>query len=213
MEKVTEFHDKIRKYLSKMPNIGEKFPNSNLICIDRDFYRNKPSRGVEIFVLCPCGKRYYALASKILHEHPIKFCHNCSRIHKGYNPNDDWKGKKGIPYDYFSRTKRRAIKSELAFEVRNPELYELFVKQSQSCALTGVPISFDDKTASLDRINSSIGYISNNVQWVHKDVNRMKSNFDQPYFISICNSVVKRNEVTKSSIFDQLGMTPIKEDE
>ena len=48
-------------------------------------------------------------------------------------------------------------------------------------------------TASLDRIDSSKGYIEGNVQWVHKRVNLMKGNMSTENFIEWCNLVVKNN--------------------
>ena len=44
-------------------------------------------------------------------------------------------------------------------------------------------------TASLDRIDSSKGYVKGNVQWVHKDINKMKTDFEQSIFIKLCKSV------------------------
>jgi len=45
---------------------------------------------------------------------------------------------------------------------------------------------FRETTASLDRINNDLGYIEGNVQWVHKDVNRMKWAFTQDRFLELC---------------------------
>lgn len=56
------------------------------------------------------------------------------------------------------------------------------------CALTGVPIELN-VTASLDRIDSSLGYIEGNLQWLHKDINRMKSDWNQNDFIEMCRRV------------------------
>jgi hypothetical protein len=44
-------------------------------------------------------------------------------------------------------------------------------------------------TASLDRIDSLVGYIKGNVQWVHKDVNVSKMDFDESYFRQLCAAV------------------------
>ena len=44
-------------------------------------------------------------------------------------------------------------------------------------------------TASLDRIDSSKGYVIGNVQWVHKDINIMKNKFDNQYFIDMCKKI------------------------
>ena len=40
--------------------------------------------------------------------------------------------------------------------------------------------------ASLDRIDSSKGYVKDNIQWVHKDVQIMKNKFSEDYFKQIC---------------------------
>lgn len=40
-----------------------------------------------------------------------------------------------------------------------------------------------------NRKNSSLGYTTENVQWVHKDINRMKSDFSDNYFIEMCSNV------------------------
>ena len=78
-------------------------------------------------------------------------------------------------------------------------MWDLFIKQNKKCALSGLDIEFSRKlkdgttTASLDRIDSSKGYIQNNVQWVHKDINRIKQNLDQEKFIELCKMVAKEN--------------------
>ena len=70
-------------------------------------------------------------------------------------------------------------------------------KQGGICALSGMEIIFRDgriknrnlTTASIDRIDSNIGYIENNIQWVHKDINWIKWSFDQNYFIELCKLI------------------------
>ena len=42
------------------------------------------------------------------------------------------------------------------------------------------------KTASVDRIDSSKGYIADNIQILHKDINVMKWDFTQDYFLHLC---------------------------
>lgn len=48
-------------------------------------------------------------------------------------------------------------------------------------------------TASLDRIDSSKGYIEGNVQWVHKYVNVMKWDFSMEEFLDICRKICITN--------------------
>lgn len=73
----------------------------------------------------------------------------------------------------------------------------LFVEQNGKCALSGIQIVFRSKgvkqTASLDRKDSSQGYIPGNVQWVHKDVNFMKRTLSNADFINFCMRVVEYN--------------------
>ena len=44
-------------------------------------------------------------------------------------------------------------------------------------------------TASLDRIDSSKGYIQGNIQWVHKRINQMKWDSEENDFINWCKLV------------------------
>ena len=55
--------------------------------------------------------------------------------------------------------------------------------------LEAVKGSYTTKTASLDRIDSNLSYIKDNVQWIHKDLNRMKNEFSQDRFIEVCKAV------------------------
>ena len=52
---------------------------------------------------------------------------------------------------------------------------DVLKEQNYKCALSGIPIlangDFDKITASLDRIDNSIGYEKNNIQWVNKNIN------------------------------------------
>lgn len=47
--------------------------------------------------------------------------------------------------------------------------------------------------ASLDRKDSSVGYTKNNIQWVHKAINRLKTDFNQKKFIELCHLVSNFN--------------------
>jgi len=49
-------------------------------------------------------------------------------------------------------------------------------------------------TASLDRIDSSKGYIEENVHWVHKRINVMKGNMSEQEFLNFCEAVTFKNK-------------------
>ena len=97
----------------------------------------------------------------------------------------------------FNRIKSSAVRRNIPFDISIRFLWELFLQQHQNCSLTGEPLKFDvrvkHQTASLDRIDSSKGYIVGNVQWVHKDINNMKQSLSQAQFIEWCKKVVNGN--------------------
>ena len=115
-----------------------------------------------------------------------------------------WKGHGEIPGAYWSRLKadaRRTRKPKArSFEISIEYAWLLFLKQERRCALTGQVIIFassvkgfalGEQTASLDRIDSNKDYTPGNVQWVHKDINRMKQNFNELRFIELCKLVIE----------------------
>jgi hypothetical protein len=74
-------------------------------------------------------------------------------------------------------------------------VWRLFLLQQHRCSLTGELLLHRGprgrSTASLDRIDSSRGYVRGNVQWVHKDVNIIKGTKTQEEFIQMCRRVVE----------------------
>ena len=73
-------------------------------------------------------------------------------------------------------------------------LKELFESQNGKCAVTGVELSLKragnpNFQASIDRINSSIGYTRGNVRFTSVSINWVKSNLNDDHlkeFIEIC---------------------------
>lgn len=104
-----------------------------------------------------------------------------------------------ISKTFFYRIKYDAKRRHLEFKLTIEYIWSLYEKQNKNCALTGVPITFGIKgahergSASLDRIDSSIGYIEGNVQWVHKDINRMKLDLNEKEFIKYCKLIAINN--------------------
>lgn len=91
--------------------------------------------------------------------------------------------------------KTGAVRRNIPFKLSQEYLWQLFLKQDRRCALSGMTLTFGrvhfahETTASLDRKDSSKGYVKGNVQWVHKDINRIKGSFGQEYFISLCQAI------------------------
>jgi hypothetical protein len=85
-------------------------------------------------------------------------------------------------------------------------IWELYNKQEGKCALTGWDISFNKlnrlNTVSVDRIDSTKGYLKTNVQLTNKLVNRCKLNCPEDLFYDICKSIYlnKRQQMDGNNI-------------
>lgn len=83
------------------------------------------------------------------------------------------------------------------FDLDIPYLQSILDNQKGCCALTGIPLkihNYIDKlrlntTASVDRIDSNLYHIKNNVQFLHKNINIMKLNHTTEEFKSFCQEV------------------------
>lgn len=177
-------------------NIGDRI--NNWIILD-DVITRKYGRAY-VKAQCQCG-------SGIIKDVPIvhletkkhKGCEKCSRFHTS-------KGYRLISGEYWSLIENSAKKRNIEFNITKEYVWELYVKQEGKCNLSGVDIEFEPncvhnkkvdnrrkRTVSLDRINSSEGYVEGNVQWVHKDVNIMKNKYNNEYFIEICKKIWEKN--------------------
>ena len=151
---------------------------------------------------CDCGNEKAILATHLVRG-KIKSCGCLQKRKASDHPN--FNGYKEIHLSYFNNIKNNAKKrnrKEIPFEITIEYIWKLFAKQKRRCALSGMPIHFPEtstgwRTASLDRIDSSKGYIIGNVQWLHKDVNMMKGSYTNEYFLQICEKVTKKQLTNK----------------
>jgi len=98
---------------------------------------------------------------------------------------------------YFNRVinglETRSV-GNLEFNITPEYLQELY-EANPYCALSGLDLTIinslknKEQYMSLDRIDSTKGYIIGNVQWVHKDINMMKGSLTDEYFIKMCELV------------------------
>lgn len=142
---------------------------------------------------CECGQIKPVNSSHLRLGKSLS-CRQCSEHkHKGKICSRIWGRIK-------NRAKTYSRKLDFGSDARE-FLYDLlYEKQQCICALSGLPIRIantikgdmhGETTASLDRIDSKKGYTKDNVQWVHKWINRMKWDLDQGEFITLCEAVVK----------------------
>lgn len=151
---------------------------------------------------CDCGNEVVKAGTHLKNGYVVSCgCYKSDTIKKIRR-----KGTKNISGSYFSSIRSNARHKNREFSLDINYLQNLLEQQNFQCAISGLNLimeldnSFDItkkqgiNTASLDRIDSSKGYTVNNVQWVHVDVNRMKSNFSEDRFIEICNYVSNHNK-------------------
>ena len=154
---------------------------------------------------CDCGNICIRTGTS-LERSKMSNC-GCFRLHGKNSPL--WGGSGDISASWFhnvisraasGRKSRSGITKQL--EITVEDIWNLFLQQNKKCALTGLELTFPVKntaienkksTASLDRIDSSKGYVIDNVQWVHKSINLMKNIYSQEYFIDMCKLVANNN--------------------
>lgn len=112
----------------------------------------------------------------------------------GCKPNGNWRGHGRVSGSYFYTLKENAKRRGIEVGVSLEEIAALFDAQGYRCAVTKIPISFEDGTASLDRIDSSKGYLVGNLWWVHKTINLMKNKLSLTEFKEWCRLVSSHSE-------------------
>lgn len=133
---------------------------------------------------CDCGRESIPFAGNLIRG-GTRSCGVCVRLEHGLKLRKDFNG---IPPSFIRR---------LSGGLTADAIWQLYLRQDRKCALTGLeiwlpkPRTKSRGTASLDRIDSGVGYVPGNVQWVHKDVNRMKNAYPQQWFIEICRMVAQ----------------------
>lgn len=136
---------------------------------------------------CSCGGRIEVNAGDLTRSDSRKTRHCGNRIHNSKDRSPHWKGKYGIPATYFRAVCASAKSRGIDFKIEYEDMAAVF---NGKCALSGISIEHGEN-ASLDRIDSSKGYVSGNIQWVHKDVNKIKTNLNQEYFIYLCKKIAE----------------------
>lgn len=157
---------------------------------------------------CICGKITQSVTGKLKYGHKtscgcmrkvrIKVLQRFGTTHHG------WRGCGELSGSIWNRIKQCAKKRGKEFTITITEAWDLYKKQDGICSISKVKLHLaktsaellaGENTASLDRIDSTKGYVPGNVQWVHVAVNYMKQDFDQSEFIAWCHKIAKENHV------------------
>jgi len=161
-------------------------PNEVYLGTDKRWYKKCPNCGELQSYL----RRNYAINS----YNAGKECKACSNSRPENNQHKGW--VKGVlRYSFCDKYRIQAALRNITWQVTAEYLADLLIEQDYKCALTGWDIDamqVNKNTASLDRIDSSKGYIEGNLQWVHKMVNMCKQQYTQEEFVSLCISVANK---------------------
>lgn len=172
----------------------------NIVCIGR----NSDNREYFDCVCEKCGIKL-VLKSEFFNtsrnrKYTTSYC-NCKRTRTARTDIGEIKGW------FIGKIARNAKSRSMEFTVTAEYLYKILQKQNGICPYSGELLTFANsekerkyQTASLDRIDSSLGYVENNVQWVHKRVNSMKNDMSENEFIEF---VVKIFNHTKKEEYEK----------
>lgn len=154
--------------------IGKRIGHLDIIKIcDNERTKNKD---LMVYCRCECG-RSKCIDSRGIRKGVIVTC-GC-KIWR-------WAGAGELNGDYWARLKRSADKRKIRFEITIEDAWKLALKQNKKCAYTGLDLNFTrtrmGMTASLDRIDSNKEYTLDNIQWVHRRINFMKSDMSEEVF-------------------------------
>jgi hypothetical protein len=134
------------------------------------------------------------------------WCRDCSRLKMASYHQQTW-GPERLQFSAHKRTQSvRAFMSYLLAKARRrrdcqitaDDLEAIWASQGGRCALTGWEMTMRlgegqvPTNASIDRIDSRLGYSAENVQLVCRAANVAKSDLPQQEFVRLCAAVVEK---------------------
>ena len=136
------------------------------------------------------------------------WCVKCIAVKQASYHQRTW-GEDKLAYTAFKRTKSvrsylqylrsKAVQRKKGAEVISVDALELlWSTQNGKCALTGWPMTMELANGvvltncSLDRVDSTQGYVVGNVQLVCRAANVAKSNMTQSDFVHLCKAVLEK---------------------
>lgn len=198
---------KIKQYGLQKNNldnyIGKKFHSLRPI-----EYLGRDKNSHSIFLcICDCGQTKDVLGISLMNGN-TKSC-GCKSRKRG-KEHKLYAGYEEIRAEYWGRILRGAKDRGLEVNITIQEAWDIFLKQNRRCALSGEILHFPYtrktrkfSTASLDRIDSTIGYTKNNVQWIHKKLNTMKMNMTEKELFNWCRKITIYKNLLKKEFKDE----------
>jgi hypothetical protein len=156
--------------------------------------------GVVWIVKCRCGKELHMPAAEYRKKRKCKLgrprsCGCYRKTHRSHL----YRGVGDLSSCKWKQIQAGAKRKGLKFDITHDYAWRLYLRQNKCCALSGVQLIMNPSsmaaganTASLDRKDNAKGYVRGNVQWVHLEVNDMKSNRTQKEFVEWCRLIARR---------------------
>lgn len=123
-----------------------------------------------------------------------KSCHNSKRQQSRFYD---------LATSMASNAMQRAKKKGIDFDITRQDILDMKEQQQNRCALSGWEMDWElaslgkrrcpPTRVSLDRIDSSGGYVIGNVQLVCDIVNRVKNNYSEEDFVRMCVAVAENS--------------------
>lgn len=169
-------------------------------------YTGKKTKGRSKIYLCrcDCGNLKEISANKLSNGTKSCGCLKAENLKHGFGKeHPQFNGCGDISGAFWNRIVSSAKKRKKEFNISIEYVWELFLKQNKKCKISGIDLTLSSLrgdmynksiSASLDRIDSTKGYVEGNVQWVHKDINYMKWKFSVERFKELCRIVTENNE-------------------
>lgn len=145
---------------------------------------NKEISKVLVTCVCRCGNIFTKTYSNMLKSPSC----NCTMYqYKKGSENYQYTGVGKLSGKKFAAIKMNSAVRNLEFTITQDYIYEVLLTQDFKCVYSGRIL--DETNMSLDRIDPKIGYVVDNIQWVHKDVNSMKWDLTHNQFLSWCKRI------------------------
>jgi hypothetical protein len=197
----------VRTHLSQR---GIKLRSKEINILGKKFGKLLPIEKIsvrEYLCVCDCGISKVCKKDRLLDGRNTS-C-GCS-MNKSGDKNGAWTGYKEISGNQWCSLKMGAKNRNLDFEITIEEAWDLYVMQNKKCAITGLDIKMakfgrnkrvikledfnGPYLASLDRIDSSKGYVTGNVQWIVREINRMKLDIEEDLLFKLCELITQKQK-------------------
>ena len=139
---------------------------------------------------CKCNSFVrWMQANELMDPNSSFMCLKCSQAERGKKERLANGGTEYLSINKYHKWEKSAKRRNYEFSVSIEYLTELYLSQDKKCAITGEYLP-DLEKASLDRIDSTKGYVQGNLQWVTIQANLSKHIMSMENLYEFCKKVL-----------------------